>query len=294
MPSTVSMIDHRELLSSAEAVDALPVSVSRLTTLVAAGDPDVRDIVEVISLDQALTANLLRRANSASLGGRAQITTVRDATVRLGTTAVVSMALASSVSRRMHRALPAYRLAEGELWSHSVAASIAADLIRVRSSATVPVESATAALLHDFGKIVLSRHFGPRVLELLDHAAEVDRMNLLEAETAVLGVNHADIGALVAQQWKLPYSIVDAILHHHSTDPDLMPMNGAVSLAHAMVPDMLRSPDALPTDDRVPVFESHLGVMLKLGLDPSAYPELLMTARGKYGAVADRYGAGHP
>lgn len=290
MQGTVPMIDHRELLSSAEAVDALPISVSRLTALVADGDPEIKDIVEVISLDQALTANLLRRANSASLGGRAQITTVRDATVRLGTSAVVSMALASSVSRRMQRALPAYGLAEGELWSHSVAASIAADLIRLRATVTVPVESSTAALLHDFGKIVLSQHFGPRVLELLDHAAEVDRMNLLEAETAVLGVNHADIGALVAQQWKLPYSIVDAILHHHSTDPDLMPMNAAVSLAHAMVPDMLRAPDAMPTDDRVPVFESHLGVMLKLGLDPAGYPALLIAARDKFATLADRYG----
>lgn len=290
MQGAVPMIDHRDLLSSAEAVDALPVSVRRLTTLVAEGEPDIKEIAEVISLDQALTANLLRRANSASLGGRAQITTVRDATVRLGTSAVVSMAMATSVSHRMHRALPAYGLAEGELWTHSVAASVAAELIRGRSTAQVPVESATAALLHDFGKIVLSQHFGPRVLELLDHAAEVDRMHLLEAETAVLGVNHADIGALIAQQWKLPYSIVDAILHHHSTDPDLMPMNGAVSLAHAMVPDMLRAPHAVPTEDRAPVFESHLGVILKLGLDPSAYPELLMAARERYAALAERYG----
>lgn len=283
-------IDPHELLDSAEELEALPVTVSRLYRVVTGGSPDAREIVDVVALDQALAAMLIRRANSAAAGGRQHVATVHDAVVRLGSSAVLSYALASSVSRHLKRPLPAYGMAEGVLWKRSVAASIAADLVRVRSTAEVPLETSTAALLHDFGKVVLSQHFGPHVLGLLDRAAGADGMDLLAAETAVLGVDHAGIGAAVAQRWKLPYSVVDAILHHHDTDSDLMPMAAAVSLAHAMVPDVLRAAGRPAGDDEVPVFESHLGVMVRLGLAATDYPELAAEARDQYTVLAGRYG----
>lgn len=289
MTTAAPVIDHLALLSSAEALDALPTTVTRLATLVADDDHDIRDIVETVSLDQALTATLLRRANSAALGGRAQIKTVRDAAMRLGSGSLLAMACAATVSSRMNRAIPAYGLAEGQLWKQSVCASLAAEVIRSRATADVPVEAGTAALLHDFGKVVLANHFGPQVLSMLAQAAQVDQMNLLEAEAAVFGVNHADIGGLVAQQWKLPHSIVDAIIHHHDADPSLMPLNAAVSLAHAMVPDILCGLTGEPREDGLPVFESHLAVMLKLGIDPDNYVELLRTAQGRYVELAERF-----
>src|SRR3954464_4584028 len=86
------VIDHKDLLSSAEGLGALPVTVSRLAAIVSDPDHDVRDIVEVISFDQALTATLLRRANSAALGARYQIKTVRDAAMWLGSGALPSLA----------------------------------------------------------------------------------------------------------------------------------------------------------------------------------------------------------
>jgi putative nucleotidyltransferase with HDIG domain len=282
-------IDHRALLASAEGLGALPLTVTRLASLISDPDHHVSDLVEVASFDQSLTANLLRRANSAALAARVPVKTVREAAVRLGSGALLSMALATTVSTKMHRPLPAYGLAEGQLWQQSVAALLAAEAVRAEAAVEVPAEAPTAALLHDFGKVVLSHHFGPQVLEMLRHAAEVDGMGLLEAEEAVFGVNHADIGALVAQQWKLPHSIVDAIVHHHSTDPALMPMNAAVSLAHAMVPDVLAEVSGVPREEGVPVFESHFRVMEALGIDPRGYPALLATAQKRYTELADRY-----
>jgi HD-like signal output (HDOD) protein len=285
-----SVIDHRALLASAEGLGALPVTVTRLASVISDPGHHIADIVEVASFDQSLTANVLRRANSAALGARIPVKTVRDAAIRLGSGALLSMALATNVSTKMHRPLPAYGLAEGQLWQQSVAALLAAESVRAHAGVEVPPEAPTAALLHDFGKVVLSHHFGPQVLELLRHAAEVDGMQLLEAEVAVFGVNHADIGGLVAQQWKLPHSIVDAIILHHSTDPALMPVNAAVSLAHAMVPDVLAGVAGQPReDDSVPVYESHFAVMGALGIDPREYVPLLRAAQARYCELADRY-----
>jgi HD-like signal output (HDOD) protein len=285
-------IDLLDLFSSAEAIDALPITVTRLAELVADDAHDFRDIAEVVSMDQSLTALLLRRANSAASGGRTQITTVRDAAMRLGTGALLSMALASSVHNRMSGALPAYGLATGELWKQSVSASLSTDVLRLKAKVTVPPEASTAALLHDFGKVVLSTHFGVQVLAMLEQAARSDELDLLSAERSVFGVDHADIGGVVAQRWKLPHTIVDAIIHHHEVDPGMAPTVAAVSIAHAMVPDVLHGQDDEPAGDAPAsmVAVTH-GVLLEsLGIPRDDYPSVLEAARARYAQMASKFG----
>ena len=296
MERAAQAIDLLDLFSSAEAIDALPITVTRLAELVADDCHDFRDIAEVVSMDQALTALLLRRANSASHGGRTQITTVRDAAMRLGTGALLSMALASGVHNRMSGALPAYGLSAGELWKQSVSASLSTDVLRMKARVTVPPEASTAALLHDFGKVVLSTHFGAQVLTMLEQAASSDDMDLRSAERAVFGVDHADIGGVVAQRWKLPHTIVDAIIHHHEVDPGMTPTVAAVSVAHAMVADVLagqddsHGPTGGPIDEPADVAGSH-GVLLEsLGIPREDYPSLLEAARTRYAQMADKFG----
>ena len=276
-----------ELVASAEGAGALATTVGRLASLIADGQADIKQIVEVISYDQALTATLLRRANSAAEGGIVQIKTVKDAAIRLGTSALLSMAMAATVSVRMKAPVPAYGLAEGELWRRSVAASIAADVIRAKAAADVPVEASTAALLHDFGKVVISRHFGPQLFEMLATAADNEGMSVLEAERAVLGVDHAEVGGLVAQKWKLPLSIVVAILGHHVTAPAQPPICAAVSLAHGLLDDLFAADD----EPRSELAATHAGVFADLGLEPGGYDLLLADVRRRYETVSRRFEA---
>lgn len=295
LSSTAPVIDHKDLLSSAEALGALPLTVTRLANIVSNPEHDIREIVEVVSLDQALTATLLRRANSAALGARFQIKTVRDAALWLGSGSLLSLALATSVSRRLSVPIPAYGLAEGQLWKQSVAASLAAEAIRAHAGVEVPAESPTAALLHDFGKVVLAQHFGARVLNMLAQAAVADSLGLLAAEARVFGINHADIGGLVAQHWKLPHSIVEAIVHHHHAGEHRSAASATVSLAHAMVPGIFAGAEKgngfLPVACGVtgnPV-ETHAEVLAGLGIPLDSYDELLTDARERYTELADRY-----
>ena len=192
--TTAPLVDPADLLAAAESVEPLPHTVARLATLVADPNADIREISEIVSLDVSLTADVLRLANSAALGHRANITSVRDAAVRLGTSTLLSLTLASRVGGRMLQALPAYGLQPGALWERSVAASIAAEVIRSRARVPVPAEAGTAALLHDFGKIVLARHFGKQILDTLALAAATDGVDLLDTERVVFGLTHADIG----------------------------------------------------------------------------------------------------
>lgn len=290
---TAALIDHKEILESAQTVEPLPVSVGKLAQLVSDRNAEIKQIVEVISFDQALTASVLRRSNSAASATRNPIRSVHEAVVRLGPSSILSIAFSSAVGKRMNEALPAYGLRSGELWQKSVACSLAAEVVRSRATADIPAEVSTAALLHDFGKVVLSRKFGPQVLDMISKAAENDAMTFVEAEQIVMGVNHADIGGIVAQHWKLPTTIVQGIMHHHSVDPGLPTVCMAVSLAHTMSHDILLvepTPEVL--EERAAEAGRHAAQMQVLGLDPAGYPELVEVARTKYYEIAERFAAG--
>jgi len=273
-----------ELLAAAERIDPLPVSVTRLALLVADPEADIREIVEVITYDQALAANLLRQVNSAALGGRVAITTVRDAVMRLGIGTLFTLALGASVRTAMGQAIPEFGLAEGDLWRHSVASSLAADVLRARCTATVPMEASTAALLHDFGKLVLARHFGGAMLTAVSSAAANDGVTEIEAETEVFGFDHAEAGAVVAGSWNLPMAVVDGIRDHHREAADLPTVSRVVALANLVADDLFAEE---------PVTESWMrrrDLSAALGFDADRYPELVEHAGEQYAQLAARYG----
>lgn len=276
------MLDLPAVIESAQSLEPLPASVGRLAVLVADVDTDLREIVEVISFDQALTGNLLRRANSAASAARNPIRTVHEAVVRLGTATVLALAMSASVSRRMARALPEYGLAEGELWHHSVRASIAAEAVRSASRTPVPPEVATAALLHDIGKLVLCRFLGPQVLGLL-HSAQDDGLTGAEAESVLLEVHHGELGGLVAQHWRLPDTIVRGISYHHHPDESLEPIAYGVQLsdiaAHCVASGELNQTQ-LETRDHV---------MAELGIPADRWDKICTTTQTRYEELSSRY-----
>ena len=212
------MIDLQALTRSANTLDALPASVTRLATVAAKDNWDIREVEQVISLDQALSFQLLRMANSAASAARMPISTIRDAIVRLGIGAVLSLATAASVRGRLNTALPQYGLSEGELWRHSVAAALAAESAPGFCEASLPAETYAAALLHDIGKLVLARFLEPDVLKVLALAREEGHLSSLRAESELLSVHHGELGGLIAQHWGLPDRLVTGIIHHHTPD----------------------------------------------------------------------------
>ncbi len=289
--TTAPLVDPADLLAAAESVEPLPHTVARLATLVADPNADIREISEIVFLDVSLTADVLRLANSAALGHRANITSVRDAAVRLGTSTLLSLTLASRVGGRMLQALPAYGLQPGALWERSVAASIAAEVIRSRARVPVPAEAGTAALLHDFGKIVLARHFGKQILETLALAAATDGVDLLDTERVVFGLTHADIGGAVAEAWGLPLTIVDGIRDHHEAHEDLSAVSAAVALACAMSFEITtRDADPEEHESRVARRREVMPLMKVLHLDDDDYRAIVARSSERFDEVADRYG----
>jgi HD-like signal output (HDOD) protein len=213
-----TVIDLKTLTRSANALEALPASVTRLATIASKDSWNVKEVEEVVSLDQALSFRLLRMANSAASSSLMPVVTIRDAVVRLGIGSLLSLATATSVQRKLFSAVPEYGLTEGELWRHSVASALAAEAAAGFCDVELPPETYSSALLHDIGKLVLARELAPDVLTILAAARQQGHLSSLKAETEILSVHHGELGGLIAQHWNLPDRLVVGIIHHHTPD----------------------------------------------------------------------------
>jgi HD-like signal output (HDOD) protein len=278
------MLDYNQLVRAAESLDPVPVSVSRLVAVISRDHWAFAEVEEVISHDQALTGRLLQVANSAASASLMPIGTVRDAVVRVGIGPVVSFAMASCLGPTFRRALPEYGLSEGDLWNHSVAASLAAEVIGALAPIMVPPEAVTAALLHDVGKLVLARFLTPDLLRGMSEARADGERSEMQAEIDVLGVHHGELGGLIGRHWNLPDRLATAITYHHAPDRVSDVVCDAVHLANVTA-RMIDVPPGAAADTAPP----SAGALQRLGLNEQALDRICKHVSRRLEEVVARY-----
>jgi putative nucleotidyltransferase with HDIG domain len=201
----------------AQALAELPPMPASISEVIAACDDQdmtVGQLSQVILRDQSLTANILKLANSSFYGHARRVTTVTEAVVLLGFSAIKSLAISSHTARILNRALPGYGLAAGALWEHSIAVAFCARRLAVEVHLAPVEEAFVAGLLHDIGKIVLASH-SPEAFEEIGAAARARMVPFHHVEAEVLGFDHAELGARVAALWSFPPELEEAIRFHH-------------------------------------------------------------------------------
>ncbi len=204
------------ILAKIGGIQPLPNTVLRLVTVVNDPSSTVNDIVEVIKYDQAVTGQILRICNSAYFGLSREVRSLNEAIRYLGMIKVLQLVMAVHANALLSRQQPGYELAPGMLWKHSVAVALAASAFAERMALDKHVSTAfTAGLLHDVGKVVLSEHVAADFAKIMKLVAN-DKVSFIEAEQAVLGISHCEVGAKVARTWQLPEQITQCIQLHHS------------------------------------------------------------------------------
>lgn len=208
------MSRREEILSKVTSVPSLPAVVAKLQKYL--DDPEVNfsDLARIIETDPGLTANVLQLANSAYFGWQGGIGSVRDAISRLGTKRIFQMVLCMSVAPLVRKPVKGYELAADKLWEHSVAVAICAEKIAARRRPKVQPYAFTSGLLHDVGKLLLGT-FVEVDDQPIKELVELDGLTFNEAERMVLGVDHAEVGAHLLEQWNLPKEVVVATRCHH-------------------------------------------------------------------------------
>ncbi|MCB2185291.1 MAG: HDOD domain-containing protein [Deltaproteobacteria bacterium] len=223
----------RQLLDKIERLPAMP-GVARFV-LEQTSDPDfsMEKLVKVVSLDPGITANVLRVCNSPFFGLRNKAASLTQAIPLIGVNNLLDVVLSSGISQFFQEGQNGYRLARGQLWRHSMAtALVAKHLAQLINFGEVQIVY-TGALLHDAGKLVLSEFVEQRFHEIERLVAEEGAYEVY-AEKQVLGVDHAQLGGLMAKKWKFPISIRECIIFHHTPQKAARPrtVTNLVSLAN--------------------------------------------------------------
>jgi putative nucleotidyltransferase with HDIG domain len=206
----------RRIMTQVKSFPGMPATAARLMPLLRNPDSSASKIEDVLKYDPGLTANILKLTNSAYFGLPSRVSSVRQAIMLLGWKRLLQLVMTMCMSALMKKPVPGYDLPRGELWRHSIAVSVAADLLVRSLRINNADEVFTAALLHDIGKLVLGDYVQEDLEKIEGMVAK--GISFEVAEYVVLGTNHAAIGARILENWSLPQELVNAVSWHH--DPE--------------------------------------------------------------------------
>ena len=197
----------------------LPVlsgSVARIIHLTQTEEANISQIAEVIKKDVGLSAAILRITNSSAFGLLKKVTSIDQAVVLLGFNAVRNIALALGVVGLYP---PHDKTFLSKTWQRSILAGIAARDLSALNGNKNNGGAFTNGLLHDIGLIAFYAYDQKLASQLLEKMEKNGRISL-DGERQLMGLDHVEVGQLLAEKWKFPDDIIFAISHHHE-DPGL-------------------------------------------------------------------------
>ncbi len=216
-----SLMVDQKLIAKLNAISSLPTLpdvYNRLTRMLDNSEDDFYEISSLIRNDVSLTMQILKLVNSSFIGLVRELNTLDEAVQYLGLNTIRSMVLAHYIFNV--KTTSANQEDLRQLWQHSCTTALLAEgLAQDSGDSYIKAYTSFAGLLHDIGKLIIIYYLPDDHLRVKKIVKE-HGITQSEAEKIVLGYNHADIGAYLAQLWGLPYSLVEAIYLHLTTDID--------------------------------------------------------------------------
>lgn len=205
---------NRKISDAVEKMPAFPTSVQKILKLTRDINCQPKDLVSVIENDPVMTVKILKVLNSAYYSLPNKITSINRSVVYLGLNTIKNLSLSIAAMGALPK-VNKVGFDNHRYLLHSLTVAGVARLICGKVGAgTDPIDCHIAGLLHDFGKVVFAQ-FMP---EEWANAIELSRQSeipLCLAEQQIVGVDHAAVGAILAEKWQFPKSLTDSIRFHH-------------------------------------------------------------------------------
>jgi putative nucleotidyltransferase with HDIG domain len=212
-----------------------PIPTVILESLKLLNDPSstVKEIQKQILLDQALTAFILKVANSALYGLRKEVSTVSYAINLMGYNTTRSI-LTANLSKNLYTG-KGNKLIQTILWKHSISSAVYGRKIAEHLKKANSEEAFISALLHDIGKGVLLKNKTQQFEDIVQLIYNENQQSV-EAERNILEYTHIEVGYLLMKNWRFSDQIVETVIYHHNVieytgDNFLVPI---VSLANKL------------------------------------------------------------
>ncbi len=269
----------QQVYSRIEELPTLPVVVPRLINLIDDEKSDVSGVTDIISHDPALTAKILKVANSAYYGFSQKISQLEHAVALLGFNMVKSLALSIGVIRSFPEGRDTQYFSHDGLWLHSLTvATIMNDLAGKYLRNDINRSLFIIGLLHDTGKLVFDQFFHDDFQRVLKYANENEKVNLHEAELEIIGIDHCELSGILLERWNFPPDIMNPIKYHHFSEPpgdtsltDLV----LLRISNILARDMNRGSEGNPGPN--PLCDEDLKI---LGMGRESYREMKKSLTG--------------
>ncbi len=223
-------MDLNKFIYNAQNMPTIPEVVQELIESLSSNHIDSQKIARKVSMDPAMTAKVLRMANSAKYGGHRQIGSVNEAVVLLGMNALRTIVLASGLTRAF---IPPEGFDIRAFWKKSFSIACLSHSV-AKLTPHIDAEVAfTCGMLFDVGGLIIRILANPKAVEI--DQAIIEGSNRISAEARYLGFTYPEVGAELAHRWKFPESIVEGILHQLDpgvTEDDYKALAGILFLAN--------------------------------------------------------------
>lgn len=256
------MTTLQTLIKEIKSLTPIPAVAGRLAGAIDDPGCSVNDIADIIKFDPSATANLLKACNSAYFGLANPVESVKEAVAMAGMDTVVELVLFQAGARALSTKQKGYGLHEGVMWKHAVASALIAKLISEKSGVGNKNTIFTAALLKDIGKTVLDRYVSDSFESIID-LVHNRGCSFREAEKKVIGIDHAELGAIIAKNWNFSPRMVQMIRHHHLADEA---QHGDLEIAAVYLADCICMMMGIGLGEDGLAYRFHAGAVKALGM----------------------------
>lgn len=222
MVTSTREIDRRRILirlSEIRDLPTLPAVFMNILYLMRNPNTPIGEIAKAIESDPAITMKILRLINSSFYGLAKPVNTVQQAIVLLGSSTLKNIVISTTIIRALDGDDQHSDFNREALWQHSIGCGLIAHLLGKHLGLPPDEERFVAGVIHDVGKIALDVYFRPEMKSVLKCVRQ-RRVSFVQAEREILGTDHTEIGAYIAETWMLPLELVELIAHHHDDNPD--------------------------------------------------------------------------
>lgn len=210
----LSEIKIEDLLLKLEDFPTLPTIYNRMMDLMANPRTTALDIANLISSDQSAATKVLKAVNSPIYGLYGKITSISQAINLLGFDEIRNLITALTIIDLFDKNISNQVLNPVELWQHSIAVGIINRMIGIATHANNIENYFLAGILHDIGKLFFFQVAPQLYAKVIEYSIE-NKVYIRDAEMKLIGITHTVVGDLLAEKWRLPIPIRQAIRYHN-------------------------------------------------------------------------------
>ena len=202
----------QSIVKEIDTLPQFPDNIVNLQRLIADPNSEITDIAREISVDPSMTADLLKLVNSAQFMLPKRVDNIVEAVKLVGTKGVRNLLYSYGTQKVMGEKYSEMR----SLWQHSYRCAFYAYYIAksFKKKKELLDDVYVGGILHDLGQIVIAS-LHPDLLDRITRVCKEKGIPARMLENFSVGLNHAEVGALIAKKWNFPEQLVTAIRFHH-------------------------------------------------------------------------------